>query len=109
MADKKFWVTELIWQAHLAHCQDEGEDEGGEHEVVEVGGAVGRAKPVDKLDTKIPTKVTLKAATKRVVKSTTAARKDGAACIESAASSGTGACVSLVCGEVADRVEGGGA
>ena len=98
-----------IKTAHLAHGQDEGENERGEHEVVEVGGAIGGTEPVDKLNAKSLIKLTVKIATKRVVNNTTAASKDSAACIESAASSGTGACVRLVGGRIADRGEVGGA
>ena len=103
----------MMQQAHLAHGQDEGEDEGGEHEVVEAGGAVRGAEPLHKLDTKIPTKGTCTKVfptptTTEVVNNTSAARKESAAaCIESAASGGTGACVGLVGGQVAHRGEGG--
>ena len=104
----------MIQQADLAHGQDEGEDEGGEHEVVEAGGAVRGAEPAHKLDTEIPTKdictKVFTTPTTEVVNNTTAVRKESAAaCIESAASSGTGACVRLVGGQVAHRGEGGGA
>ena len=89
-------ICQNVNHAHLAHGDDEGEQEGDEHEVEEAGGAVRGAKSGDEIRGETVGGI-----------STAAAREEVGGGVEEVAAGSAAACVRLVGGRVAHWGEGG--